>query len=64
MLTSPDSVDFALVPMVRAIEHNLDHVVFRHESFTCLRSVGSRLSPNPQRSAPFGWESRQYRHRI
>ncbi len=64
ILASSDSVDFPSVRLVRAAQHSGDDVVFRHESFACVRLAGCGFAPNPRPSAPFSWESHQYRHKL
>jgi hypothetical protein len=40
-------------------------VVFRHESFTCVRLAGFRAcTRSPRPSAPFSWESHHFRHKL
>jgi hypothetical protein len=45
LVASSDSVGFGRMPAVRAAQHRHNDAVFRRESFLCVWSVVTRLSP-------------------
>jgi len=64
MLASPDSVDFPLVSVIRAPITARMTWFFATKASLAYGWPDRGLAPAPRPSAPFSWESHQYRHKL